>query len=1127
MNLIEQDQLHRARALNARESFIVQAPAGSGKTELLIQRLLTLLAHVNMPEEILAITFTKKAANEMRLRVIKALKQALHDPEPAAAHGKKTWSLARQVLQRDQALGWDLIANPNQLRIQTIDSLCSYLTRQLPLLSHFGSQPDIADNPAALYRETVREILTHVEENYDWSNAITQLLLHLDNDLNKLHDLLVSLLAKRDQWLSYVQLGSDETEIRQELERQLGLVITDALINVQDRFPQSAVNELLAIARFAASHVIQSDPALELSACLDLKQMPGTTPSDKLVWTGLARLLLTKSYSWRKRVDEDIGFPAIKSLKNPAEIALHQDYRQRLVKLIASLQDNENLRLALCELFYLPEPHYTQSQWEILQSLLLVLKIVAAQLHLTFQQHGQIDFIENTQAALTALGNENQATDLALSLDYQIKHILVDEFQDTSYTQYQLIEKLTAGWETDDGRTLFVVGDPMQSIYRFREAEVGLFIRMRTRGLSHIRLTPLTLTVNFRSAPQIVEWNNLHFQTIFPPFNDMSTGAVTYSASVSHHSGSSAASDTQIIVRGFADSPDQSEAEQITEWIRDLNHRFPGESIAILVRSRPHLTAIIPALKKAGVSFRAVDIDPLASRQHIQDVLSLTCAMLHPADRIAWLAVLRAPWCGLSLADLHVLAGTDPSAAICTRLNMRDVLEKLSKDGFQRVERVYPILKANISERERFDLRSWLESTWLALGGPACLQSSADIEDIHAYFRLLEEVGRKNQMLNLDLLKETISQLYASTQHDHTNVQIMTIHTAKGLEFDSVILPQLDRKNPNDDRPLLSWMERPLNNDQFALLLAPIHATGDEKDSIYEYINRQQKIKSDYETDRLFYVAATRAKKRLFLTFNTTRKNNHDYKVEAGSFLEKIWPYFDRRKEEIIVSDEASHTESSQAGPARRPVMKIRSGWTNPCNESLPRPAPAHQQKNGFHLIDNTSKIIGTVTHRILQRISLAGLAWWTRLTHAEQITFLKYHLQQQGMHITKMDDAVNMVKLALDHATADERGKWILKSHREARSEFALTAKINGEIEKFVIDRTFVDDDDTLWIIDYKTAVPAKHDLEDFLAREQAKYQEKMHAYALALRLSTDRCIKLGLYFPALPAWREWEPGI
>ena len=113
-----------------------------------------------------------------------------------------------------------------------------------------------------------------------------------------------------------------------------------------------------------------------------------------------------------------------------------------------------------------------------------------------------------------------------------LRHILVDEFQDTSLAQFQLLEKLTAGWEEGDGRTLFVVGDPMQSIYRFRDAEVGLFIAARERGVGNVPLTPLRFTRNFRATPALVSWTNTVFAQVLAPADDLRSGAVTFAPSV-------------------------------------------------------------------------------------------------------------------------------------------------------------------------------------------------------------------------------------------------------------------------------------------------------------------------------------------------------------------------------------------------------------------------------------------------------------------------------------------------------------------------------------------------------------------------------------------------------------------
>src|SRR5580692_8871387 len=223
------DEQQREQALGKTKSFIVQAPAGSGKTELLTQRFLVLLTTVKQPEEIIAITFTKKSAGEMRARIIHALTLALHQSEPTVPHAKKTWNLAKQVLDQSDKLKWDLIKNPNRLRIQTIDSFNAYITKQLPILSNFGAPPNITDDSHKLYEETVREFLSHLEENLEWSESIAQLLLHLDNDLNKVEELLINMLAKRDQWLPYITLNAYDADLRNTLEANLQAVTCDIL----------------------------------------------------------------------------------------------------------------------------------------------------------------------------------------------------------------------------------------------------------------------------------------------------------------------------------------------------------------------------------------------------------------------------------------------------------------------------------------------------------------------------------------------------------------------------------------------------------------------------------------------------------------------------------------------------------------------------------------------------------------------------------------------------------------------------------------------------------------------------------------------------------------------------------
>lgn len=1125
------DQDQRQAALNPAKSFIVQAPAGSGKTELLTQRFLVLLAQVKQPEEILAITFTKKSSAEMRARIINALKNASEMPQPESVHAKTTWNLAKAALQRNQLLDWNLLENPNRLRIQTIDSFNAYLTKQLPILSNFGAPPEITEDSTALYRAAVKEFLMYLEDDTDWSNAIAQLLMHLDNDLNKVESLLINLLKKRDQWLPYITLNANDPYLREKLEEHLANVVIDALVNLERNFPKKHIAELMDLANFAATNLIKENVKSSINDCANFINLPGVTISEKTAWLGLGELLFTKECQWRKQFNKTIGFPAATSSKNPYEKNLFDAMKQRMTDLTLKLQSYPELIPAMSELRLTPECQYQEAQWQLLDALHQVLRVVVAQLKLVFQQRGKIDYIESAQGALAALGTDEAPTDLILAIDYQLQHILIDEFQDTSNSQYRLIEKLTAGWTHNDGRTLFVVGDPMQSIYRFREAEVGYFIRARHSGLNHIVLEPLTLSVNFRSVPGIVNWVNEHFPKIFPAYEDIATGAVSYSPSIATLETHDA---TAVTLHTYINPEETAAANSIVELIQKLKEENPEESIAILVRSRTHLAAIIPALKKAELPYKAIDIDPLTTRPVIQDLMSLTRALLHPADRIAWFAILRAPWCGLELSDLLLIVGDHPNHTVWEQLQKNAVIQTLSIEGQGRLARIMPILQTKIADRHRFPLRAWLESTWLLLGGPACTATASDLDDAAAYFKLLEKLDRSGEIPNLDELEQYVSRLFATPNNQADNsLQIMTIHNAKGLEFDTVILPHLERKSPNDDKQLLLWMERPRSGQHNALLIAPIHATGNASDSIYDYIKRQHAIKSDYESARLLYVATTRAKKRLHLFFSLQQDKGKISTPAANSLLDKLWNSVST--EIMNKSDSQFHriNYNEQDFVTATPIVKVMKKinrlsleWTNPVKElHLADEITYHNKKSGFQLVDNNPKYIGIFLHQLLQQICLQGAAWWESQPLEQKMNYCKNHLVQLGMLPIHLPMALDRVLSAVQNTLIDPRGQWIIKPHQEAQSELPLTVIIENQIKSVVIDRTFVDESGVRWIIDYKTAALNDEDnLNDFISKEKSKYASQLGHYAKAIRGLDQRPIQLGLYFPLMSAWEAWS---
>lgn len=728
-------------------------------------------------------------------------------------------------------------------------------------------------------------------------------------------------------------------------------------------------------------------------------------------------------------------------------------------------------------------------------------------------------------------------TDLALALDFRIRHLLVDEFQDTSLNQAELLIRLTAGWQSGDGRTLFLVGDPMQSIYRFRQAEVGLFLDIWEKGFfGQIRMITIQLSVNFRSQSGIVDWVNQYFPEIFPRFSDAAAGEVAFAYAKAFH----AASDNNAVtVYPFLQKNDLAEADQIVAIVRETQAIQPGGKIAILVRNRAHLASIVIRLRQAGLRFQALEIEKLAQRPVIQDLTALTRALLHPGDRIAWLALLRAPFCGLSLHDLHCIAGRDSGQAVIDLLHSNCSLVGLSKDGQQRLERILPILDCTLSLRDKISLRSNVEGVWIQLGGPASVANETDLADAEVYFQLLEKFDQTGCRLDVQELEEALAQLFAlpDITADDT-LQIMTLHKAKGLEFDTVILPGLGKSARRDQEKLLNWMECRTQAGSTDLICAPISAQGSDRNPISAYVLSIDRRKALGEDARLLYVAVTRAKHRLHLLGHLSIKaetvKNSTITPAADTLLAKLWPavanHFQARlrNEAALDRDQAEHYHSAERYTGR---MRLAADWSPPdIPEGAEFPsAPASNlitESVDFDWAGDTARLVGLVVHRLLQHIGLIGIE---NLCESDLVRYEqsgKLLLKQLGVAPQFLELAIRQISVALKIMCVDDAvGRWILSStHQDAHCEWALSTSIGeSETSLNIIDRTFIDATGTRWIIDYKTGIHEGGAIDEFLYREQQRYRPQLERYAAILQKMENRRIRLGIYFPLLGEWREW----
>ncbi len=579
-------------------------------------------------------------------------------------------------------------------------------------------------------------------------------------------------------------------------------------------------------------------------------------------------------------------------------------------------------------------------------------------------------------------------------------------------------------------------------------------------------------------------------------------------------------------MHAFFDRDRKGEAACVARIVAQAQAGDPQASLAVLVRTRSHLAEIVPQLRAAGLRFRAIEIEALMHRPVVQDLLALTRALAHPADRLAWLAVLRAPWCGLTLEDLSRLAeGAD--ACIHQLLHDAAQVALLSAEGRVRVERLRAVFDACLSNRLRCTLRDAVEGAWLALGGPACVEDPTDLEDADVYMDHLEAREVAGQIDAAGAFEDSLQDLYALPDVlADERLQVMTIHKAKGLEFEHVIVPGLGRAPRNDERRLFLWTEV-ADTERPRLLLAPIQETGADGDPIYAWLQGLDAVRDGLESARLLYVAATRAKQRLHLLGETAIRQGIVRPPAVRSLLARLWPVVAGQFEAAAAARTApAVTAPDDTGPGAIPdqsLVRLAATWLRPEPPagvvwSAPALDSNLQDHVEFSWAGETARHVGSVVHRWLQRIATEQLQGWdnTRI-EALRPQFAR-GLAGCGVATAEIESAVERIVSALVNTLADPRGRWLLGAHEHAASELRLRALQDGRLQTLIVDRTFIEKG-RRWVVDYKTSRHEGAGLEAFLEREQARYAAQLARYAAALGGASQ-----GLYFPMLRGWREWD---
>lgn len=1203
------DLLERLRALDPARSFLVQAPAGSGKTYLLTQRFLRLLGQAEKPDEIVAITFTNAAAAEMRNRILNELEKAEQEKAERGPYvneeAESLGALAHRAMAHSQAMGWQILDQPNQLRITTIDAFCRGLALLCPLnwglLSGLGGRLEPVEHPKNLYRRaasrTMERLLGRTSEQPDTVASMEALMLWRDNNWKDVEDLLVEMLGNRNRWYQDFVFDRevDWPALRERLEApfcRAARARLERLASLLDMVPE-ARERALELARFACGCGGKSVPTglaerAEFPECMlaEAEAEEAAMLEDAVAaHHELARFLLPKEGGWRSARGLNViyGFPATPQGKAA---------KARFAELVADLEAEEGLRAALAT-FQQPIPtRFSDEEWELVHHCFAILRAAAIELQLVFAETGGVDFTEIAQIALRVLAPEDGLpSEFAIRQADSIRHLLIDEFQDTSRNQHQLLARLIAAWPEREGRSCFCVGDPMQSIYGFREAEVELFERLKTHGLESrasdyyaadwvaepFRFDFVPLRANFRTAPSLVEDLNGRFAKIFA--EDDGSGVTFSPAEAARSSASTVRTELHLAftktLRGLSKEeasaeeeghPDQTRKAQLAEMVELICSKLEQGAtqraldpkakfrIAVLGRTKKSLILVADALRKAGVGYRAIDLVPLDKRPEVLDALAIARALVNPMDRTAWLGVLRAPWCGLTLEELHRLTSADNDEILHQpvpvllekRLEELHREDRIAERAYEAATRVGRVMKAAVDARAAGGaaaLGTWLESVWKALGG-----ADTVIAEERENLRLLWAALDKLEGGELDLLgpelKTALSTLCAqpdpATSHDF-GAQLMTIHKSKGLEFEVVLVPDLESTGKTHTRTLVSWLERGLaessSGEVTEFLVAPIQGKGEKAGPAKQWVDGVKQEREQQELRRLLYVAATRAREELHL-FARPRYAQGKKEQEGALVLEApkgllatAWPAFqsevesrfatfahhEEKDESVALAAEAGDADTVlpmalQKERAVRPVRLHRL----PIDQAVPElrwlGAAGRGQGDSASREDEEaasealyartegglrSRLDGKAIHLLLER--LADLR--TRLQPEDAAEALRTVLprtiamiRSQGLSAGQARTLAEEALTVVQRASTDPAGAWILSPHPQAQAESRWTGLWDGQARSLRPDRVFLapapmeawtnlaapSDEPTWWIIDYKTSRAAGINLAD-----------------------------------------------
>lgn len=800
----------QALAINTIKSNVsLLAGAGSGKTYVLMKRFVQILRSdlsVN-PTNIVAITFTRKAADEIKGRVRQAVSECVEQ--------------AQTDLER---LRWqEHLQKVESAPISTIHSLCSRILRDNPVETQLDPEFTILEDFEAqdFFKETLQQYLRkNIKENAALRRLVqTYGVTSFVNQVTSLGDKLSELVQDKDLALPYIKAKEQLPDLQQKLFAAVREVI-------EAREALGAKTKGRQTLAEAAGHLAELE-----------QQLLAPEPDCSLL--------------------DALGIAKVSGKALAAELDNIKSLRQELTNVILNAKG--------CAL--------VQDWLTVLQKFYACLSARKQENNVLFNDDLDLLAIEHLQ--------KNEA--LRQKYQERYKYIMVDEFQDTNERQRQLIY-LLCGNKLDNTNNLFIVGDVKQSIYRFRHADVSVFNRVK-EDIAQNAGQNLGMKTNFRSTQSIVESCN----TAFCKLMDLPKEEIC----LEHHEGANTDGAKVCLLQvpykskdddlGAKEDKWQKEAEAIAAYLQQElpkvePHLRPGASKAILLRAMTHCEILRQTLQGYGINCVVVKGKGFYEQQEVLDILNLLAALHNRYASLELAGALRSNYFGLDDATLTQLFWQTENDK-----PLWDVLQAVGSGELQlNLQPEQQALAMHAAERLRslrqaaalLALPELFAQLWDELklefvlsqqeNGPSKLANVKKLRRLAQQYCQTKQASLAEWLQNVKDLRASSSKEPAATVQADDALQIMTIHNSKGLEFDLVILPQLD-KSVKGDTASIKYLPGKEGEQGLLGIKVPDKEMQLQKSGVYELAGERDKVLEEAESRRLLYVAMTRAQKQLLM----------------------------------------------------------------------------------------------------------------------------------------------------------------------------------------------------------------------------------------------------------------------